>query len=67
MTRERPTPAAVVDRLNAELDFAFAIDRYKRMAYRPFRTWSEVLQVAISLGYRQTAKPVPLPTFRGRG
>lgn len=61
MTRERPSPAAVADRLNAELDFAFAIDRYKRLNRRPFPTWSEVLQVAISLGYRRVAEAVELP------
>jgi hypothetical protein len=41
-----------------------AMDRYKRENRRPFPTWSEVLEVLRSLGYRRVAEPTPLP---GRG
>ena len=38
-----------------------AMDRYKRENRRPFPTWSEVLEVLRSLGYRRVAEPGPLP------
>lgn len=34
-------------------EFVMAMDRYKREHHRPFPTWSEVLEVARSLGYRK--------------
>jgi hypothetical protein len=44
-----------------EIDFMQAMDLYKRANRRPFPTWSEVLEVLQSLGYRKTAEPTPLP------
>lgn len=41
-----------------------AMDRYKRENRRPFPTWSEVLEVLRSLGYRRVAETTDLP---GRG
>src|SRR2546421_5836266 len=38
-----------------------AMDRYKRENRRPFPTWSEVLEVLRSLGYRLVAEPTALP------
>lgn len=38
-----------------------AVDRYRREAKRPFPTASELLQVAIALGYRKVEAPGPLP------
>lgn len=40
-----------------EIEFMRAMDDYKRKSGRPFPTWSEVLEVLISLGYRQVAEP----------
>ena len=37
------------------MEFVSAIDEYKRQNQRPFPTWSEVLQVLKSLGYRKSA------------
>lgn len=45
-----------------ETDFMKAMDRYKRENRRPFPTWSEVLEVLRSLGYRKVAEPTELPT-----
>ncbi len=45
-----------------ETDFMKAMDRYKRENRRPFPTWSEVLEVMRSLGYRRVAEPTALPT-----
>ena len=45
-----------------ETDFMKAMDRYKRENRRPFPTWSEVLEVLASLGYRRVAEPTALPT-----
>jgi len=44
-----------------ETDFMKAMDRYKRENRRPFPTWSEVLEVMQSLGYRLVAVPTALP------
>jgi hypothetical protein len=44
-----------------EVCFMTAIDQYKRANRRPFPTWSEVLEVLRSLGYRKVEAPVPLP------
>jgi hypothetical protein len=37
------------------------MDLYKRNNRRPFPTWSEVLEVIRSLGYRQVEAPTALP------
>src|SRR4051794_11133843 len=37
-----------------EIVFMKAMDQYKRSNRRPFPTWSEVLEVLRSLGYRKT-------------
>lgn len=47
-----------------ETEFMKAMDRYKRENRRPFPTWSEVLEVLRSLGYRRVAETTVLP---GRG
>ena len=44
-----------------ETTFMKAMDRYKRENRRPFPTWSEVLEVLRSLGYRKVAEPTELP------
>ena len=44
-----------------ETDFMKAMDRYKRENRRPFPTWSEVLEVMRSLGYRRVAEPTDWP------
>lgn len=45
---------------DAEVEFMNAMDNYKRRSGRQFPTWSEVLEVLHSLGYRQVAEPVEL-------
>lgn len=47
-----------------ETDFMKAMDRYKRDNRRPFPTWSEVLEVLHSLGYRKTEDAIDLPGAR---
>ena len=37
-----------------------AMDDYKRRSGRQFPTWSEVLEVMRSLGYRQVAAPIEI-------
>src|ERR1700740_2962319 len=44
-----------------EIIFMKAMDQYKRDNRRPFPTWSEVLEVLYSLGYRKVAEPTALP------
>lgn len=40
-----------------EVEFMSAMDQYKRNSGRMFPTWSEVLEVVRSLGYRKVAEP----------
>jgi len=44
-----------------EILFMKAMDQYKRANRRPFPTWSEVLEVLHSLGYRKVAETTVLP------
>ena len=44
-----------------EIEFMKAMDQYKRANRRPFPTWSEVLEVLRSLGYRKVATATALP------
>jgi hypothetical protein len=44
-----------------EIIFMKAMDQYKRANRRPFPTWSEVLEVLRSLGYRKTETATALP------
>ena len=45
------------DYSDGEIVFMRAMDEYKRKSGRPFPTWSEVLEVVMSLGYRKVADP----------
>ena len=49
------------DYTDDESDFMKAMDRYKRENRRPFPTWSEVLEVLRSLGYRKVEEATALP------
>ncbi len=43
------------------LVFIKAIEKYKQIKSRPFPSWTEVLSIVKSLGYRKVAEPSPLP------
>ena len=45
------------DYSSEEIDFMGAMDDYKRRSGRQFPTWSEVLEVLRSMGYRKVAEP----------
>ena len=45
------------DYTDDEIEFMRAMDDYKRRSGRQFPTWSEVLEVMRSLGYRQVEEP----------
>src|SRR5581483_9036701 len=49
------------DYSDEEIVFMKAMEQYKRSNRRPFPTWSEVLEVLRSLGYRKTEAPTALP------
>ena len=49
------------DYSDEEILFMKAMDQYKRDNRRPFPTWSEVLEVLRSLGYRKTEEATALP------
>src|SRR5215475_10773366 len=49
------------DYSDEEIIFMRAMDQYKRANRRPFPTWSEVLEVLRSLGYRKTEAATALP------
>ena len=44
-----------------ESEFMKTMDRYKRENRRPFPTWSEVLEVLRSMGYRKVAETTDIP------
>jgi hypothetical protein len=48
---------AEIDYTAAEVEFATALDRYKREKKRPFPTNREILKVLLGLGYRKEATP----------
>jgi len=48
------------DYSDEEIEFMRAMDEYKRRSGRQFPTWSEVLEVLRSLGYRRVAEPSEL-------
>lgn len=43
-----------------EVEFMNAMDDYKRRSGRQFPTWSEVLEVVRSMGYRKVAEPTEI-------
>lgn len=43
-----------------EIEFMSAMDDYKRRSGRQFPTWSEVLEVLRSMGYRKVAEPTSI-------
>jgi hypothetical protein len=53
------------DYSDEEIIFMKAMDQYKRSNRRPFPTWSEVLEVLHSLGYRKTEEATELPGLPG--
>jgi hypothetical protein len=61
--RRRQIDPTTCERDYSEEEIAFmkAMDQYKRDNRRPFPTWSEVLEVLRSLGYRKTAEPTVMP------
>ena len=54
------------DYSDEEIIFMKAMDQYKRANRRPFPTWSEVLEVLRSLGYRKTEVAIALPGLQGK-
>jgi hypothetical protein len=57
-TRRRLVDPATCERdySAAEVQFMVAMQEYKRMSGRMFPTWSEVLEVLHSLGYRKVGE-----------
>jgi hypothetical protein len=49
------------DYTDLEIEFMTAIDKYRRENGRPFPTWSEVLEVLMSLGYEKRPQPTEAP------
>ena len=49
------------DYSDLEIEFMKTMDEYKRKSGRQFPTWSEVLEVLHSMGYRKTEEPTDLP------
>src|SRR5215212_8371543 len=54
------------DYSDEEIIFMKAMDQYKRANRRPFPTWSEVLEVLLSLGYRKTEEATALPGLQAQ-
>jgi hypothetical protein len=54
------------DYSDEEITFMKAMEQYKRSNRRPFPTWSEVLEVLRSLGYRKIEEATVLPGLPAR-
>jgi hypothetical protein len=54
------------DYTEEEIAFMRAMDEYKRDFARPFPTWSEVLEIFKSLGYRKVAEPTVIVANRAK-
>ena len=44
----------------AQFEFVMAIDDYKKVNQRPFPSYTEILEIAMALGYRKVAEPQSL-------
>ena len=55
------------DFTDEEVEFLRAMDRYKRINRQPFPSFTEVLAVLRSLGYRKVAEPYEPPGLKGLG
>lgn len=53
------------DYSDEEISFMQAMEMYKRNNRRPFPTWSEVLEVLLSLGYRRVETATSMPGSNG--
>lgn len=62
-TALRDPAQAERDYTKAEEQFLHAVDQYKTVRGRRYPTLAELLAVLVSLGYRQTDPPGPLPRF----
>lgn len=51
-------PGARGDVTDAEAEFGYAIDGYKRLNHRPYPTYGEILAVLAALGYKQEPEKV---------
>ena len=54
------------DYTDEELAFMAAVEGYKREFARPFPTWSEILEVLKSLGYRRVVEPISIVQNRAK-
>lgn len=63
--RERGSPlTCVMDYTDDEHQLLQAMERYKKQNHRKFPSYSEVLAVLVSLGWRKVAEPEPLPVIK---
>jgi hypothetical protein len=48
-----------------EVEFGRAVEEYQRLRRRRYPQFSEILAIAVSLGYRKVAEKMPLPKAPG--
>ena len=49
-----------------QFEFVMAVDQYKKINSRPFPTWTEVLEIIKTLGYRKVAEPCSLKDLQNQ-
>jgi hypothetical protein len=49
-----------------QFEFIMAVDQYKKLNSRPFPTWTEVLDIIKTLGYRKVAEPCSLKDLQNQ-
>ena len=49
-----------------QFEFIKAIDEYKKLNSRPFPSWTEILELIKTLGYRKVAEPCSLKDLQNK-
>jgi hypothetical protein len=49
-----------------QFEFIMAIDQYKKLNNKPFPSWTEILEIIKTLGYRKTAEPCSLKDLQDK-
>lgn len=49
-----------------QFDFIMAIDQYKKENNKPFPSWTEVLEVLKTIGYRKVAEPCSITDLQSQ-
>jgi hypothetical protein len=49
-----------------QFEFVMAVDQYKKLNSKPFPSWTEILEIIKTLGYRKVAEPCSLKDLKNK-